>query len=181
MKKGFSLLELLVVMAAMFTIMGVSGALLVQAFGFQRSSGQYSDGMRAVDRFVADFRRDIHVYGQPEIPPDSDTLLRWNTGTETVVYTTQPGLFPDQQTIVRTVRKDDRRSVETYRLPDRMALWFENGKDADAGLVALSLWTTPQGGEAPNPDSLNPFDRTMPQFLGSLKGIGNWRTIIARY
>jgi len=177
-KPGFTLIELLAIMVAMFTIMGVSVALLVQAFGFQRTTSQYSDGIRAVDRFVADFRNDVHVYGKPEIPADGDTLLRWNTGTETVDYVTQPGLFPDRQTIVRIMHKDALRSVETYRLPNRMTLWFENGKDANAGLVALSLWTTPQSGETPRPSDLNPFTRTLP---GDSKNTGNWRTIIARY
>lgn len=179
MKKGFTLIELLAVMVVMFTIMGISVVLLVQAFDFQRTNNQYSDGIHTVDRFVADFRNDIHTYGKPEIVNDGDTLLSWNT--ETVEYVTQPGLFPDQQTIVRTIRKDGKVFGETYRLPDRTMLWFVEGKDNDVGLVALSLWTTPKGIETPKPSDLNPFDRTMSKFQVNPKYAGNWRTIIARY
>jgi prepilin-type N-terminal cleavage/methylation domain-containing protein len=181
MKKGFTLVELLAVMVAMFIVMGTSVVLLMQAFDFQRTNDQYADGMHVIDRFVVDFRNDIHAYGKPEIPTDGSTLLRWKTETETVDYVSQPSMFPDQQTIVRTVRKDGQKFGETYRLPERTTLWFTDGKDADAGLVALSLWTTPTGTETPKPSDLNPFDRTLPKSNVDPKYAGNWRTIIARY
>ena len=181
MKKGFTLIELLAVMVAMFTVMGISVALLIQTFDFRRNYDEYSDGVRAVDRFVADFRNDVHVCGKPEIP-GGDTLLRWNSATETVDYVTESDLFPDRQTIVRTVRKDGKKiRGEVYRLPRRMTLWFTDGKNADAGLVALSLWTTPPGTEPPQPDETNPFDRTLSTQRTVSRYAGNWRTIIARY
>ena len=180
-KPGFTLTEMLAVIAALFVVMSISVVMLIQVLDFQRTNNRYSEGIRVADRFVADFRNDVRVYGKPEIPTDGTALLRWNTGTATIDYITEPGAFPDQQTIVRTVRKEDRQFVETYRLPDRTALWFVEGKDADAGLVALSLWTTPPGTETPNPNDLNPFDRTLPKSPVDPKYAGNWRTIIARY
>ena len=181
-KLGFTLVELLAVMVTMVVVMGVSGALLVQAFGFQRQNNQYSDGIRAADRFVVAFRNDVHAYGKPEIPTEGETLLHWKTETETIDYTAEPGLFPDQQTIIRTVRKGGKKvGGESYRLPDRMTLRFAIGKDDNVGLVALSLWTTSIATETPNLDELNPFDRTMPKFHVNSKYAGNWRTIIARY
>jgi len=66
---------------------------------------------------------------------------------------------------------------------------FAEGTGNDAGLIALSLWTAPQGTTVlnhtvPNLTELNPFDRTVPQTLEQQidpKYAGNWRTIIVRY
>lgn len=180
-KTGFTLTELLAVMVVMFVVMGISVILLIQTFDFQRTNDQYSDGIRTVDRLVADFRDDVHTYGKPEILTGGDTLLRFHTGMETVDYVSQPGMFPDQQIIVRTVRKEGRESGETYRLPDRTTLWFADGKDNDAGLIALSLWTAPPGTKTPKPDDMNPFDRTSSNSQVDPRYAGNWRTIIVGY
>ena len=187
-RDGFTLPELLAVMAALSVVMGISVILLLQAFEFQRANEQYSDGIRAVDRFIADFRNDVHTYGKPEILTDGTALLRWNTGTETIAYLIEPGTFPDQQTIIRTIRKEGEQTDpsfgETYRLPERTMLWFVEGKETNAGLIALSLWGTPTGTEPPNPNDLNPFDRTLPKSHEQQvnpKYASNWRTIIARY
>jgi len=181
-RPGFTLTELLAVMAVLSVFMGISVVLLMQAFDFQRTNDQYAEGNRAVSRLVADFRRDVRTYGKPE--RDDRTLLCWTAGTETIDYVTQPGEFPEQQTVVRTVRKDDQVFQEIYRLPDRTTLWFVEGKDTDAGLVALSLWTTPTGAQPPTPNErshMNPFDRTLPTSNVEPKYAGNWRTIVVRY
>jgi len=184
-RHGFTLVELVTTMAVVAVIMGITAILLVQLFDYQQNHNEYSERMRSVDRFVVAFRNDIHSYGKPEILSDGDTLLRWTTETETIEYTSQPGEFPDQLNVVRTVRKEGQQNrYETYRLPDRTALCFADGTGNDAGLVALSLWTAPQGTEMPNLSELNPFDRTLPEFLEQQidpKYAGNWRTIIARY
>ena len=180
-KTGFTLTELLAVMAALSVIMGISVVMLIQAFDFQRANDQYVEGVRTANRLVADFRSDIRAFGKPEILTEGVTLLRWDVGTEAVDYTVEPGKFPDQQTVVRTVRKDGQVSKETYSLPDRSMLWFAEGSDAGAGLVVLSLWTTPTGAETPDRNDLNPFDRTLSKTQVDPKCAGNWRTIIARY
>jgi len=184
-KQGFTLIELIAVMAAMSIVVGVTVLLIAQVLDFQRDNGEYSDGIRAADRFVAVFRSDVHTYGKPEILSKGETLLRWTTESEMVDYTIQPGGFPDQQSIVRTVYKDGEQiHYETYHLPDRTALRFADGKDSDAGLFALSLWTAPKGTELPEIDELNPFDRTIPKLLEQRidpKYAGTWRTIVVRY
>ena len=184
-RHGFTLVEMIAVMAVMALVMGFSVVLLVQLFDFQWGNDEYSDRMRSIDRFVAAFRQDVHTYGKPEILIDGTALLRWNNEAETVEYTAAPGTFPNQQTIVRTVRKDGQQSCyESYWLLDRTALHFAEGKDNDTGLAALSLWTAPPGTEMPKLDELNPFDRTLPELLEQRinpKYAGNWRTIIARY
>jgi prepilin-type N-terminal cleavage/methylation domain-containing protein len=189
-RDGFTLIELINVMAAVSVVMGVTAVMLVKLFDYQQNHGEYSDQRRAVDRFVAGFRNDVRTYGKPEIVTDGITLLRWTTETETIEYTAQTGEFPDQRNIVRTVRKEEQtHRAETYRLPDRTMVRFVDGTGNDAGLVALSLWTAPQGTPVPhhavpNLDALNPFDRTIPKTLEEQidpKYAGNWRTIIARY
>jgi prepilin-type N-terminal cleavage/methylation domain-containing protein len=184
-KHGFTLTELVAVMAALAIVMGIAAMLLVQLLEFQQNTGVDADEMRSVNRLVAAFRSDVHTYGKPEMPTDEDTLLRWKTETETVEYTIKPGEFSEQQSVVRTVRKGDETDrIETYRLPDRTALHVADGKENDAGLLALSLWTAPQGTAMPKLDELNPFDRTLPKSLEQQvepKYAGNWRTIIARY
>ena len=173
--------ELVAVMAVMFAVMGVSVVMLMQAFDFQQTSDQHAEGMRTVDRLVIDFRNDVHAYGKPEIPSDSPVLFRWNTESATLEYIIVPGTFSDQKIVVRTLHTDGDEFRETYRLPDRTTVWGEVGTETAAGLIALSLWTAPPGTEPPLPETLNPFDRTMPKLQVEPKYAGNWRTIIARY
>ena len=184
-RRGFTLVELIAVMAVMVLVMGISVLLLVQVFDFQRNHYEYSDGVRTVDRFIADFRNDVRTYGKPEILADGEVLLRWKTESVTVDYIREPGSFPEQQNIARTVHNGGQQTLyERYSLPDRMALHITEGSGNDAGLIALSLWTAPQGTEVPELAELNPFDRTMLKSLEQRidpKYASNWRTIIARY
>jgi prepilin-type N-terminal cleavage/methylation domain-containing protein len=184
-KHGFTLVELLAVMAVMAVVMGFTVVLLVQLFDHQQRHDEYTEQTRSLNRLVVDFRSDVRTYGKPQIPADGTALLRWTTDTKTIDYTAQPGEFPDQLNLVRTVRIDgqDKRS-EIYRLPDKTTVHFADGTGNDAGLLALSLWTTPQGTPTPNLDELNPFDRTIPKNLEQKvnpKYAANWRTILARY
>ena len=184
-RHGFTLVELITVMAVMAVVMGITVMLLIQFFDFQQNNSEYAEQTRAVNRLVADFRGDVRTYGKPEILSNGETLLRWTTEAEIIDYTTSPGEFPDQRDVVRMVRKGGQiERYETYRLPDRTALRVIEGKEVDAGLIALSLWIAPQGAEVPNLEELNPFDRTLPKSLEQRvdpKYAGNWRTIIARY
>jgi len=183
-RPGFTLIELITVMAVMFAVIGITVVMFVQLFDYQRNHDEYSERMRTANRFVADFRSDVRTYGKPEILSDG-TLLRWTTETATIEYTVQPGEFPNQLNVVRTVRKEgEQNRYETYHLPDRSTLRFVDGTDNDAGLIALSLWIAPKSTETPNLDELNPFDRTIPEFLElrtDPRYASNWRTIIVRY
>jgi prepilin-type N-terminal cleavage/methylation domain-containing protein len=184
-RHGFTLVELIAVMAALAAVMGASVVLLVQLFDFQRDYEEHLTGMSATARLAAIFRHDVHTYGKPEILSDDNLLLRWATETETIDYTLKPGDLPDQQIIIRTVRQEGQPNrYETYRLPDRTTLHLTDGKGDHAGLVALSLWTAPLGTATPNHDDLNPFDRILQKSLEQRidpKYAANWRTIIARY
>ena len=184
-KRGFTLIELVAVIAVMAVVLGFAVVMLAQLFDFQRENDEYAEGMRSADRFAVEFRNDVHTYGKPEILSDGTVLLRFKTERETIEYTTEPGAFPDQRIIVRTVQTgEEQPQFETYRLPDRTALHFADGRDADAGLFALSLWTAPKGTVPPKLDELNPFDRTFPKSMERQidpKYAGNWRTIVVRY
>ena len=184
-KTGFTLIELIAVMAVMAVVLGFAVVLLVKLLDFQRNNDEYSNGVLALDRFVTDFRSDVQTYGKPELLSEGDTLLRWHTEMNIIFYTAEPGGFSDQKTIVRSVYKDGTKiDTETYRLPERTALHFADGEGTDVGLIALSLWTAPQGTEVPKLAELNPFDRTIPKSLEQRvdpKYAGNWRTIVVRY
>ena len=188
-RPGYTLIELITVMAVMFAVMGITVVMLVQLFDYKQNHGEYSERMRTVDRLVANFRSDVRTYGKPEIVSDGNTLLRWTTETATIEYMAQPGEFPEQLNVVRTVQQEGQRNhYETYRLPDRTTLRFidgtADGTGNDVGLIALSLWIASKNIEAPNLDELNPFDRTVPTSLEQRmdsKHAGHWRTIIARY
>jgi len=182
---GFTLIELITVIAVMAVVLGISVLMFGQLFDFQRNHNAYSEGVRVSHRLITDFRSDVRAYGKPEILSEEGALLRWSTESETIEYTLQSGEFPEQQNVHRTVHKDGQQiHRETYRLPDDSALYFAEGGGNDAGLIALSLWITPPGTKTPKPDELNPFDRTMPQALKQQvdpKYAGNWRTIVVRY
>ena len=194
-RHGFTLIELVAVMATVSVVMGITAVLLVQLFDYQRNLAEYSERMHAINRLVAEFRNDVRTYGKPEILTDGDTLLRWTTETKTIEYMAQPGEFPDQWSVVRTVQNEGTNNrSETYHLPDRTTVRFAEGTGNDAGLIALSLWTAPQGTAVlnhavpnltePNLSELNPFDRTLSQTLEQQidpKYAGNLRTIIVRY
>jgi len=184
-KHGFTLVELIAVMAVMAVVLGFTVVMFAQLFDFKQHSDEYSIGVRTVDRLIADFRNDVRTYGKPEILSEGDILLRWTTETKIIEYASESGEFPNQKNILRTVRQEGQQNrQETYRLPDRTTWHFVYGKDNNAGFVALSLWTTPQGTETPNLDELDPFDRTIPESLEQRvdpKYAGNWRTIIVRY
>ena len=180
-KSGFTLVELLAVMVSLFAVMGVSVVLLVQAIHFQKKNSAEAEGMRVFDRLAVDFRSDVHAFGKPEIPDDG-ALIQWKTDTETLRYVLEPGRFPEQQVIVRTLEKDGQKQIESYRLPERTAVWCVDGKATDANLAALSLWTVPPGTEMPPLDTINPFDRTIQKgSQADSQHAGYWRTIIARY
>ncbi len=182
--RGFTLVELIAVMAALSVFMGISVVLLVQIFDFQRNNDEYSEQFRSVNRLADAFRNDVHEFGKPEISADGASL-QWKTETGKVDYVTEDGDFPEQKITVRTEWKDGKSlRRESYRLPEHAVLRFVPGKDKDDGLVALSLWTTPPGTEPPKPETLNPFDRTLPKPLEQRvdpRYAGNWRTIVARY
>ena len=180
-KSGFTLVELLAVMAAMFAIMGVSVVMLIQVFNLQYKNSKYSDEVRTLNRLVVDFRNDVHAYGKPEIPNEGNVLLRWKTESVSLEYVMEPGMFPDQKVIVRTLHEEGKKFSESYRFPDQTIIWCTSGEESDAGLVALSLWTISLGTEMPPPETLNPFDRTLSETKIEPRYAGNWRTIVARH
>jgi len=184
-KRGFTLVELISVIAVLAVVLGVAVVMFGQLFDFQRDNDEYTQGIRSVNRLAADFRTDVRTYGMPDILSEGETLLRWTTESETVEYTLQSGGFPEQQNVIRTVREENKQTrYETYRLPERTALHFTEGQGENAGVAALSLWIAPPGTEIPKLDELNPFDRTVPQSLErhvNPKYAGNWRTIVVRY
>ena len=188
-KRGFTLIELISLMAAAAAIVGFAAMLLVQLFLFQQNNDGYTQGVRSANRLADDFRNDVQAFGKPEILMGQETLLRWvllrgNEESGMIEYTTEPGRFPEQLNLVRTMSKDGQQvHRETYRFPSRVSLQFVEGQEDNTGLIALSLLMMPQG-PAVDISEFNPFDRTLPKSLEQrvdVKHAGHWRTIVVRY
>ena len=182
---GFTLVELLVVMAILSVVMGVSVTLMFMMFDFQQRYTEQSGQIQSTNRFIEQFRADARLHYAPLIASDDETILQWNAGNNKITYAPVPGEFPEKRDVVRRVWQGDKLTgTEIYHLPDDATLRFVLGQDANAGLLALSLWEQPPHGNAIPPEKLDPLTRTVvdlspespdPNFAG------NWRTIIVRF
>lgn len=188
---AFTLIELIAVMGCLSIIIGVAVVLLFQMFDLQVRREEQSVEMRSVNRFVDVFRSDVHELGKPETVAESTeneaVLLRWKTDISTVEYEWNEGEFPGRRFVRRTEKTDEKkRQTENYRLPDHSILQFVEGKDRYAGLIALSLWRQTPGGDIPETEKMNPFERVVSASRGEAAHVdapyvGVWRTVLARF
>jgi prepilin-type N-terminal cleavage/methylation domain-containing protein len=180
---GFTLVELIAVMGILSVVMGIAVTLLFQMFDLQMRSEENSERTRSTNRFVAAFRRDIQNYGKPELLATGEKPLRWTREGKTVEYELLNGQHPGQRSVHRVERTDAQiHSAENYALPDGAAVYFFEGKDQHAGLVALSIWQQTPGSEPPKPDEMNPFERSLSgTFANGTEYAGSWRTVLARF
>jgi prepilin-type N-terminal cleavage/methylation domain-containing protein len=177
---GFTLIELVAVMGVLSVIMGIAITLLFQMFDLQMRSEENSDRTRSTNRFVASFRQDIQTYGKPELKTGSiasgEKPLRWTLNGKTLEYELLSGKHPGQRFVRRIEKTGEKMNrSEDYALPDGTALSTFEGKDKNAGLVALLLWRQMPVGEAPKPNELNPFEQNGAEYAGV------WRTVFARF
>jgi type II secretory pathway pseudopilin PulG len=183
-KQGFTLVELIVVMAGVSTVMGVSVVLLFMMFDFQQRYAEQSTQIKRTNRFIEQFREDARGQNTPLVNPGDDVLLQWSGGGRKITYSLVPGEFPEKKSVMRQVWRDEEiESKETYLLPDHTVLGFDIGKDENTGLIALSLWEQRPHTPAPEPAQLDPFSRALPESLRreiDPKFAGNWHTAIAR-
>lgn len=195
--RAFTLIELVAVMACMVIVGSIAMVFLFQAFDFQQRNEEHVLTRDGASRLLADFRKDVHRYGKPGISqtvpgtPEKDRLLlQWNDGDTLVVYLWEDGEFPGRRRICREVRRDGEITIfEGYILPDNAVLWCVEGRDAHAGLVALSLWVPPVGLPdsaltADDVEKIDPLTRTFPENLTrEIDPVyaANWRTAVVRY
>lgn len=181
---AFTLVELLVVMAVMTVVMGISVTLIFAMFDFQQRQTEQSAQIDSTNRFVTQFRSDARWNDVPVIAPNDETLLQWGDQTGKITYSLKPGSFPEKSDVVRRVwRNGEIVNTETYHLPDHAALRFTVGTGENADRIAMSLWEQPPYTTVIDPEELDPFTRTLtgPQAAEFDPNTdGNWRTVIVR-
>jgi len=182
---AFTLVELLVVLAILSTVMGISVTLMFTMLDFQQRFAEQSEQLRSTNRFVEQFRSDARLRYAPSLDPDADTSLQWDgEGQSKITYTLVQGKFPEKRDLVRRVWQGDRLAgTETYHLPDYAVVRFVMGTGDHAGQIALSLWEQPPGSNIYTSDELDPFTRTLENAQPDSPNPGDaipWRTVIAR-
>ena len=184
LRKAFTLVELLVVMAILSTIMGISVTLMFSMFDFQQRYAEQSEQLRSTNCFVDQFRQDARLRYTLQLEPDNETLLQWADGDRVITYSLVDGKFPEKRDIVRRVTQGDKLTgTETYHLPDYAAVQFVMGQDANAGMLVLSIWEQPPGSNVFTSEELDPFTRSLrnPQPDSPNPGDAiHWRSVIVR-
>ena len=184
--QGFTLVELLVVLAILSTVMGISVTLMFTMFDFQQRYAEQSEQLRSTNRFIEQFRNDARLYHFASIEPDRVTIEQYTYGNmpSKITYSLVDGKFPEKRDIIRRVWQNDTLTgTETYHLPDYAQLQFVEGTGDHAGQIALSLWEQPPGSNIYTPDELNPFTRTLSNPQPDSPNPGDaihWRTVIVR-
>ena len=184
--QGFTLVELLVVLAILTTVMGISVTLMFTMFDFQQRYAEQSEQLHSTNRFIEQFRSDARLYHFASIEPDRVTIEQYTYGNmpSKITYSLVQGKFPEKRDIVRRVWQGDKLTgTETYHLPDYAELRFVEGTDDHAGQIALSLWEQPPDVNVFTPDELDPFTRTLRDAQPDSPNPGDavhWRTVIVR-
>ena len=184
MKRAFTLIELVVVMACVSLIFGVAMVLFFKGFAFQRQYSEQAAIARSTDRFIEQFRSDARTFGRPDCRPEENVLLRWTDGDRQIGYELAAGSFPEKRNVIRLEKQGETvLATETFALPDDSRLTFVEGAGEFAGVLALSLWADLPGVGDVNLDELDPFGRDIPESLQNRldpRFAGNWRTVLVR-
>ena len=181
-RHGFTLIELIAVLAGLIVVMGISMGLLFAMFDFQQRYGEQSTQLRSANMFFTQFRNDARIAsGKPVLSPDSSFLIEWPTGTGKIRYRVISGEFPEKRHVVREVWDAEKiTGTETYQLPDYAVLWPVEGKNDHTGLIALNLWEHRSRTAPPDIARLDPFTRTLSGSQENPNDAAYWRTIIVR-
>jgi prepilin-type N-terminal cleavage/methylation domain-containing protein len=142
-RRGWSLLELLVVITVVSILMGFTAALAARMI-------QYGKGERAavvaaanLERLGRDLRNDARAANAPAELSETSLVLTQAEG-RSIEYLVRPA------DILRTIRRSGKtEGFDTYKLPTGTLARFESGRDGRFPSVALVLRLNP----ATNPSS----------------------------
>ncbi|MCL2349803.1 MAG: hypothetical protein FWC50_16250 [Planctomycetaceae bacterium] len=185
-RHGFTLIELVAVLGGLVVVMGISMGLLFAMLDFQQRHDEQSMQLRSTNMFFTQFRNDARIAsGQPVLSLDatavSSFLIEWPVETGKIRYRLAPGEFPEKQLVIREVWDAEKiTGTETYSLPDHAVIWLTEGKNADAGLIALNLWEHRPHTNPPETAQLDPFTRILNGSPENPNVAACWRTVIVR-
>lgn len=194
MRRAFTLVELIVVLACLSAFFCVALMLFFSLAEFQVNFERSGEQTLSTDRFLERFREDAHASGAPEIPEwegplgavgsEETPLISWERGEIRTAYLLREGKFPEQIEVVRREFEGEvLRNTYTYHLLDDTLVWCERGIGEFENVLALNLWRKISTVPDPEPGQLDPFTR---EVSGSLrehvnpKFAGNWRTVLVR-
>jgi type II secretory pathway pseudopilin PulG len=147
-RRGFTLVELLVVMGGVLITLGVCTILLQSLLRLDRAARGHLAETTAVSRLARQFRQDVRASTRAEAKPDAAQLMLALPGEELVEYEARPG------TLLRVERKGDqvvRR--EAYRIHrgsmPRFATEGENNQ-LQVSLVLANVEEIPAPGSGPS-------------------------------
>lgn len=151
LRRGTSLIELMVVVTGCAAFLSLSGQLLHRAMRTQSESRRCFDAERTAWRLAKDFRRDANAALAATTAADdvgAGGLLRLELPGERIVAYRRDGA-----SIVRTEKQgDDAASRETYSLPTATAIAVEFNESTR--LATLSIGSDPEDEAAPPPTRL---------------------------
>jgi type II secretory pathway pseudopilin PulG len=137
LRRGWSLLELLVVITTVAILMGFTAKLAAQLI-------QYGKGQRAavvaagnLERLGRDLRNDARAANVPAELSETTLVLTQAEG-RSIEYQVRPA------DVLRTIRRSGKtEGFDTYKLPNGTRARFESGRDGAFPSVALGLRLNP--------------------------------------
>jgi len=149
-RRAYSLIEILVVIAAGTTMMGIALGLLSMLIRLEEGSRDEVRRQTVINRLADQFRRDVHAADRltvPDAPGGEDSQPVWQ-------FPLQPEHVVEyragQGELVRMERADgEPLNRESFLLPTDVTVSIELVGDAAPGIVSMQI--TPEGNERPGP------------------------------
>jgi prepilin-type N-terminal cleavage/methylation domain-containing protein len=142
-RRGWSLLELLVVITAVSILMGFTAKLATQLIQYGKSERAAVVAAANLERLGRDLRNDARAATGPAELSETSLVLTQAEG-RSIEYLVRPA------DVLRTIRRSGKtQGFDTYKLPKGTLARFESGRDGGFPSVALFLRLDP----ATNPGS----------------------------
>ncbi|NQU24751.1 MAG: prepilin-type N-terminal cleavage/methylation domain-containing protein [Candidatus Nealsonbacteria bacterium] len=142
-RRGFSLIELVVVISVGSVLLGVTVGVFHLLFRMEHTARQYVHQSAVTAQLADRFRRDVHQAVDATVADDDAGQLTLSPG-HTIVYQPRPG------ELVRVERIDGAdRCRETFSLPPQTTVSMEIADVAGSRLVRLRLVSQGSSGSAP--------------------------------
>lgn len=138
-RRGFSLLELMVVIALLGVVMAIGGQVLTALFRLQRQALADIDQRRTLSALAMRLREDAHAAKEARLIDEAKLELVGSSGQITE-YAVE-----GSQVDCRVLRGDVVERRETFRLPRTSALKLEIDADPDADGRLVRIVVEPSG------------------------------------